>query len=271
MKQQINYPECSKYNFFITFEGLDASYKLTNAKLIYDYLKDDFKKYIDTKDLQIKIASFPRYQSQSSYYIKKYLNGNYVDKPNEVGLQSTAYLNFVANIFLMDMYDWYESIKQKRFFAKPSIIILDRYWYSMLYYLTKEIKITIEQYHMTDPLSFIEKSQQSIYKLAHDQLKLPETDILINLHNNSIGDISAKIKQRGEKKDIYENDKNYLGFVRNVFNSTDFTPYVNSKYSSVVDIDVQNKDKEFIKEELIEKIKPTLRRYKQIVARYKKR
>ncbi len=43
-KQPIILPDYNKYNLFITLEGLDATFKETNAKVIANYLKKDFKK-----------------------------------------------------------------------------------------------------------------------------------------------------------------------------------------------------------------------------------
>ena len=81
MKRQPILPDYSKYNLFITLEGLDATYKETNAKAIASYLKEDFKKYIDSVDLQIKIVSFPRYKSEASYFVKRHLANKFIDHP----------------------------------------------------------------------------------------------------------------------------------------------------------------------------------------------
>lgn len=268
------YPDHNKYNFFITLEGLDATYKETNAKAIAEYINQNFKKYIDNFGLQVKIVSFPRYKSEASYFVKKHLNGKYVDHPvygSDPRAMNYDYLGFVSNLFLLDMYDWYETMRTNGFFSKPSIIIFDRYWYSMLYYLTKDIEASIYQKYINDPKTFIEDCQIDIFKKATKYYNLPITDVLVNLHNNSIKDINAKINHRGKKKDSYESDDGYLGFVRNVFNSMDFTPYVSAKYSSISDINVENKDRDMIKEEIITNIKPALRRYKSILCRYKKK
>lgn len=268
---RIVFPDYNKYNLFITLEGLDATYKHTNSEAIADYIKESFAKYIDSFDLQVEIVSFPRYKSQASYFVKRHLAGAYIDHPiHDFKPDSMDYLNFVSNIFLMDMYDWYERMRLNRAFAKPTIIIFDRYWYSMLYYLTKDIAETTSKHYIKDPVDFIKRCQKNVFTLAHDYYKLPMTDILINLHNNNMKDINDKLKTRGRTKDTYENDESYLGFVRNTFNNTDFTPYVGSKYCNIADISVEGKDREAVKKEIIEAIKPSLRRYKSIVCRYKK-
>ena len=53
----------------IEFEGLDSSFKETNAKCLYDYLKD--------KGYKVNIVSFPRYDCDSSYFVKRLLSGIY--------------------------------------------------------------------------------------------------------------------------------------------------------------------------------------------------
>lgn len=272
MKRQPILPDYSKYNLFITLEGLDATYKETNAKAIASYLKEDFKKYIDSVDLQIKIVSFPRYKSEASYFVRKHLADKFVDHPKvDINPESMDYLKFVSNLFLLDMYDWYESMRVNRVFSKPTIIIFDRYWYSMLYYLTKDIQGTIDKVHLKEPEEFIKKCQRTVFNMAHVYYRLPVTDILINLHNNNIDDINKKLNTRGNKKDGYESDDCYLGFVRNTFNNTDFTPYVNSKYSNISDINVEGKDREAIKEEIVTALKPSLRRFKLILSARAKR
>lgn len=272
MKRQPILPDYSKYNLFITLEGLDATYKETNAKAIASYLKEDFKKYIDSVDLQIKIVSFPRYKSEASYFVKRHLANKFVDHPKvDINPESMDYLKFVSNLFLLDMYDWYESMRVNKAFSKPTIIIFDRYWYSMLYYLTKDIQGTIDKVHLKEPEEFIKKCQKIVFNMAHVYYKLPVTDILINLHNNNIDDINKKLNIRGNKKDGYESDDCYLGFVRNTFNNTDFTPYVNSKYSNITNINVEGKDREAIKEEIVTALKPSLRRFKLILSARAKR
>lgn len=271
-KQPIILPDYNKYNLFITLEGLDATFKETNAKVIANYIKKDFKKYIDITGLRIKIVSFPRYESEASFFVRKHLANSYPDHPiTDISPESMDYLKFVSNLFMLDMYDWYENMRTSRAFGKPTIIIFDRYWYSMLYYLTKDIKATIDTVHIKNPEEFIKKCQMVVFNMAHNYYKLPMTDVLLNLHNNSIKDITTKLNTRGNKKDSYESDDNYLGFVRNTFNTTDFTPYVSSKYSNITNINVEGKDRKAIKEEIIIALKPSLRRYKLIISRYKKK
>lgn len=271
-QQPIILPDCSKYNLFITLEGLDATFKETNAKAIASYLKEDFKKYIDNTGLQIKIVSFPRYKSEASYFVRKHLAGSYPDHPNtDIKVESMDYLKFVSNLFLLDMYDWYENMRTNKAFGKPTIIIFDRYWYSMLYYLTKDIEKTINTAHLKDNNEFIKKCQKTVFNMAHNYYKLPMTDVLINLHNNNIRDINSKLIHRGIKKDSYESDDDYLAFVRNTFNNTDFTPYVGNKYLNISDINVEGKDRETVKEEIITNLKPSLKRFKLILSKYKKR
>lgn len=258
------YPDYNKYNFFITLEGLDATYKETNAKVIASYIKEDFKKYIDKFGLQVKIVSFPRYKSQASYFVRQYLKGKYVDSSD---------LSLVSSLFLLDMYDWYENARINKFFSRPSIVIFDRYWYSMLYYLDKNVESVYR--HVQDPEEYIKTNQHAIFSSAHNWYKLPVTDVLVKLQNNNMRDISSKLSIRNKDKetDIYESDTNYLGFVRNVFNTTDFSPYVSAKYSShnnIPTINVENKDRNKVKEEIIEAIKPSLIGYKRILCKYKK-
>lgn len=56
---------------FIVIEGSDACGKTTQVELLRERLTD--------AGLQVELFDFPRYDQPSSYYIKRYLNGDYGD------------------------------------------------------------------------------------------------------------------------------------------------------------------------------------------------
>ena len=51
------------------FEGLDCSFKETNSKAYLDYLR--------SKGRKAELFSFPRYDKESSYFVREYLGGKY--------------------------------------------------------------------------------------------------------------------------------------------------------------------------------------------------
>ena len=58
----------------IVIDGMDGCGKQTQAKILYDTLKE--RKY------KVELFSFPNYENDSSYFIKKLLNKEYDDINN---------------------------------------------------------------------------------------------------------------------------------------------------------------------------------------------
>ena len=56
----------------ITIEGLDGTFKNTNTNNLINYLNSKFEKYLSKVD--IKSVSFPRYDKESGYFPKVYLD-----------------------------------------------------------------------------------------------------------------------------------------------------------------------------------------------------
>ncbi len=76
---------------FIAIEGGDGSGKGTQSKLLADYLR--------TEGFDVYEADFPRYEEESAYYVKRYLNGDYggpEDVPADLGALPYALDRFAA-------------------------------------------------------------------------------------------------------------------------------------------------------------------------------
>ena len=98
----------------IDFEGIDGTFKNTNACKLQDYIEDNYTS-------NVIVVSFPNYGGESSYLLREYFSNNI--KKQELSEE------MVSNLFMLDMYDsYYKEIE--KFYKKNYIIIFDWYWYS---------------------------------------------------------------------------------------------------------------------------------------------
>lgn len=177
----------------IQFEGLDGTFKETNSNLIKDYLQ--------LKGYNAHIMHFPRYDSDSSIFARKYLNSEYKDI-------SDPYI--ISTFFAYDMLDAFEELKNRADYNDIKFIICDRYIGSNMIYqstlLDKEYKdkknLTIQK------LKFINKLDR-----LYDKLNLPKPDLTIYL--NLKPELSNIILQNRTNTDIYESNLKYLKSVYN--------------------------------------------------------
>lgn len=265
----------------ITIEGLDGTFKNTNTNNLINYLNSKFEKYLSKID--IKSVSFPRYDKESGYFPKVYLDGKYSDFLNNISKTINdefvtkdtrkvfleKELDIISDFYLLDMFDWNNSIE----INKPTIIVFDRYFYSMMYYLTKNI----HKYNYSDIDSMKEFSNKVLDKVIN-KYNLEKSDILIKLYNSNKNNNKSIIKNRNKNsKDIYENDFDYLNKVAKYYTRFDPQYAVSDKYSaarfnsktnSIITIDVYNKNQDEILNEIVENIMPILSRYKSRLSTY---
>lgn len=207
-------------SIIIDFEGLDGSYKETNALRLKKYIKD----HICDNNIDIVYESFPRYTNNGSYFIKQYLKGKYNYIPFKV----------VSQLFLLDMMDWWKTHKKDN-----TIYILDRFYFSMLYYLTP----------LKNDLS-IKKLDKTI-NVIHDVYGLPKVNIVIKM-NNSLENMITVLKNK-KNADMYEKDIEYLINVRKRYNKFNFNKYIDTRnIHGVLNIDVVNKDEEEVFNEILD-------------------
>ena len=87
---------------FIAIDGLDGSGKGTQSeKLVAQLLKDGKK---------VKILSFPMYESESSTFVKMYLDGKLGDKPSDTNAY-TASMFFACDRYISYATDWKKDIE----------------------------------------------------------------------------------------------------------------------------------------------------------------
>lgn len=167
----------SKKGKIIVIDGMDGCGKATQSMLLYKKLKENNEK--------VKIFSFPNYESDSSYFVKKLLKGEYGQ------LKDNKYI--VSLFYAMDRCITYHN-DIKKYYNEGYTIILDRYYTSnIIYQLPKDNHFSY--------LKFIKD-------IEVDKLELPTPDLTIYLVSNpNVSDLLLNKRYNNDenKKDIYEN------------------------------------------------------------------
>src|SRR5665213_680258 len=100
----------NKRGILIVLEGSDGSGKTTQFNLLSERLK--------ATGYDVSVFDFPRYDKDSSYFIKQYLNGNY-------GPASTISPYTASLFYALDRYEAAKDIRQQ--LAQGKIVICNRY------------------------------------------------------------------------------------------------------------------------------------------------
>lgn len=171
----------------IVFEGLDHSFKETNAKRLEKYIKQ----HITDKVLLI---SFPNYSSPSSMFVKKYLDRQYGNL-NEVNVYTRAMF------YALDRYDTMKELNIKRLLSKGYYIILDRYVGSNLIFGATEFKTN----------QYKDKFIKWVTDLEFHRNNLPQENICIymDMPVDILYDLIQKRKNIIDN-DIHESNKYFL-------------------------------------------------------------
>ena len=165
----------------------DGAGKQTQTEEIYKYLKEKGEKVVK--------FSFPNYNSDSSYFVKKYLNGEFGDDAKNIN----AYI--ASTFFAVDRYLTY--IKEiKKYYDEDYYILMDRYVTSNIIYQAAKM----ENKNKID--EFINWNKE----LEYNKYNLPKPDYVIflymDLKESEKLRKSRKVKLEG--KDIHEQNNEYL-------------------------------------------------------------
>ena len=96
----------------IVIDGLDGSGKSTQAKILYETLKEKSKKVL--------LISYPDYDEPSSALVKMYLNGEFSSDPNDVNAYAAS------TFYAADRYAGYMKFWKEKY-NDGYIIIASRY------------------------------------------------------------------------------------------------------------------------------------------------
>ena len=179
----------------IVFEGIDCSFKETNSKALFEYLKtvENIPK--------VNLIAFPTYGSSSAYFVEKFLKSEY--KNNDP--------YFISLLYAMDRADTIERENVKERLENGEWFIFDRYVTSNVVYQCARYRDT---YYYRNALAGF------INTIEYDVIKLPRPDLEIFLHCTN-DDLVKKVISEKENKDKNELDLGYMGdcryFIKNYF------------------------------------------------------
>jgi dTMP kinase len=178
-----------KKGIFIVIDGTDGTGKSTQVQAVVQHLEN--------LGYPVKKADFPRYEEPSSFFIQKYLHGEY-GTAKEVGSHRAAIF------YALDRYD--ASFTLKKWLNEGMIIVSDRYVSASMGHQASHIKDAQERHQ------FI----KWLYDLEYSILDIPKPDTNIILHapielaQKMIEQRADKKYLKGKKKDILESDLKHL-------------------------------------------------------------
>jgi dTMP kinase len=172
----------------IVIEGLDGSGKSTQTPLIAEELRRQGR--------EVRIVSFPVYESDSSALVRMYLGGEFGNKPGDVNAYAASSF-YAVDRFASYAKDW------KEFYERPdSIVLATRYTSSNeIHQLAK-----LERDEWDDFISWAEDFE-------HEKLGIPRPDMVLYLdmkYEIAMALVSGRSEKTGQKKDIHELDEDYM-------------------------------------------------------------
>ena len=173
---------------FIAIDGLDGSGKGTQSeKLVAQLLKDGKK---------VKILSFPMYESESSTFVKMYLDGKLGDKPSDTNAY-TASMFFACDRYISYATDWKKDIEDP-----DTYVVANRY-------------TTANAVHQLSKLPEDEWEEflKWLWDFEFTKLGLPAPDLVLYLElppSISLSLVKNRSDSTGQKMDIHEKDTAYM-------------------------------------------------------------
>ena len=172
----------------IVIEGLDGSGKSTQTPILAEELKNQGK--------EVRVVSFPNYESDSSALVRMYLSGRFGTHPDDVNAYAAS------SFYAVDRYASYVS-EWKAFYEKPdSVVLATRY-------------TSANEIHQLAKLdrdawdAFIRWAEDYEY----EKLGIPRPDAVLYLdmkYEIAMSLISGRSEKTGQKKDIHELDAGYM-------------------------------------------------------------
>jgi len=174
----------------IVIEGVDASGKATQTKLLYEYLKSSFEK--------VEKIEFPDYESNSSSLVKMYLSGEFGKNAEDV----SPYI--ASTFFAADRYASYKT-KWEKLYNDDYVIIADRYVTANMIHQASKFDNNEEKEEF---LSWLTDFEYNLYKLPQPTLKIflnVPPEVSFELMRERLNKFTEKAE-----KDIHESNKEYL-------------------------------------------------------------
>lgn len=164
---------------FIVFEGADGTGKTTQAKLLFNYLKQNQKNTV--------FFSFPNYQSAWGKMVRRYLDGEFGD----IG-EVSPYL--ASMLYAGDRL--LESARIRQWLGSGKLVVCDRYMASNIAHQVAKIK---DQKSKIKYIKWLEG-------LEYGENKIQKPDLVILL---TIPETIAQKFMRKRTRDIHEKNVSY--------------------------------------------------------------
>lgn len=189
---------------FVVLDGTDGSGKTVHTEML--------QKRLTAEGLVVHSIDFPRYEAESAYFVKRYLNKEY-GTPDEVG-------PYRASIFYaLDRFEHAPIIR--KWLNERCVVISNRYTSSNMGHQTGKIRGSAER----------EKFLNWLEDFEYRMLGIPKPDLHILLYmppeiGQQLVDQKETLQQVGKRKrDAHEEDINHLK------NASEAYLYVARKYS----------------------------------------
>ena len=176
--------------YLIAFDGIDASGKTTQAKILEKKLRES------NKNKEILYLTFPDYESESSSLVRLYLNGGLGENPG--GINAYA----ASSFFAADRYVSYMT-KWKSFYERENAVILTNR------YTTANAVHQLSKLPENEWDAFLDW----LYDYEFNKLRIPKPNltVLLDMHPDvAIKLIEERAQKTKVKKDIHEADSRHL-------------------------------------------------------------
>lgn len=166
----------------ISFEGLDASGKGTQSKLLHRYLM--------TKDMRSYLISFPMYNHVSSTPTQMFLHGDLPELTDPFA---------ISTLFAQDRLVSYYNVWKEEY--DKGIVICDRYTESNGVYQSARYRLNNDNFEKSFDL------YEQIICYEYNKLNLPKSDLIIYL-KVPLEIAISNIDKRADGKVLDDNEKN---------------------------------------------------------------
>lgn len=217
----------------IAIDGVDASGKQTHTGMLYEKLKKEGK--------NVKLISFPDYESESSSLVKMYLSGKFGENPEDVNAYAASSF-FAADRFASFKMNW-----KKDYEEENTIIIADRYTSSNMIHQASKIEDESEK----------DKFLTWLCELEFEIYGIPKPDITFFL-DMPVKYAKKLMAERENKfdaslqKDIHERNADYL---EKSYNNACFIADKFSWHRVSCVVDEEIRTIEDINDEILKKVK----------------
>lgn len=183
----------------IVIEGVDGVGKNTQSKLLGEYLK--------SRGISSEIISYPIYNSESSYFIRQFLDGSIDNKHIDN--------SYIELFYAFDRLAHDKELRKQ--LALGKWVICDRYSYSNIAHQHAEDLLYIDKdslHFKSSVLSFYNKMK--VLEFMDLGIKCPDVVFVLNSKTTIT---KKQIDKRGRKKDIIEDNDKLMEISNDIYNT----------------------------------------------------